>query len=689
MLTQIIFEEENKGQNLLPIRFLRQLIRMYGDSLQAFVPGYLDLSMESFAKNQEQMRNRLAEAFGGGSSALEAMTRQNLAIFDRAMKMFSPFGHGRRGGARARDASERHGGSPRPNRPKRSPSSRARSRRCASNSPNSRSSASSHPSTEACAGMYDVTLTRSHFPAQADDSVRETTIASVLCEAAAAAPDAMALVETDMDGARRRRWRYADLFADAEKLALALSTHFAAGERVAVWAPNIPEWVVLEFAASLAGLVLVTVNPAYQAKELDYVLRQSRASGLFLVQGFRGNPMAEIAAKVCAELPAIRRIADMEDADAFYTRGTRPAGLADVKSGDAAQIQYTSGTTGFPKGAVLSHCGLTNNSRFGCARLGMREGDSYLNVMPMFHTAGCSMGVLGSVQHRAQMFLPRQFDAIAANRIIAREGVTLSMGVPTMLIGMLEAYGREPCDMSSLRALVSGGAMVPPELIRKLRKTFGCAFEIVYGQTETSPILTQTRTDDPEDDVLNSVGQALPQTEISIRDIGMNTVMPLDTVGEICSRGYCNMIGYNDDMDATMDAIDANGWLHTGDLGTMDARGFVRVTGRVKEMIIRGGENLFPAEIENVLLEHSGIAEVAVVGVPDETWGEVAVCFFRAAGAVPPREALVAHLRSQLAAPKTPAHFIAVEDFPLTGSGKVQKFVLRERFVAGDYPQRL
>ncbi len=538
--------------------------------------------------------------------------------------------------------------------------------------------------------MYRVELARSCFPAQSDDVILESTVPGVLADAASVSPDATALLEARFGAERGRSWTYRQLQHDVDLLASALSTHFAPGERIAVWAPNIPEWTILEFAAALAGLTLVTVNPAYQPKELHYVLSQSRAAGLFLTREFRGNPMAEIAGKVCAELPAVRRIVDLEDRDAMLERGARKASLPAIASGDAVQIQYTSGTTGFPKGAILTHRGIVNNARLTMARMGVRDGDTYLNFMPMFHTSGCAIALLGAVQKRARLILARQFEAARMNEIIESERVDAVMGVPTMLIGMLEALEREPRDVSSLRTALSGGAMVSPELIRRFEAAFGCRLCIVYGQTETSPVVTQTRSSDGFADRTETIGQPLPQTEISIRDVTSNAVAPLGVVGEICARGYCNMIGYNDNPEATAKTIDGEGWLHTGDLGTMDARGYLRVTGRVKDMIIRGGENLFPAEIENVLLEHPAIAEVAVVGVPDEKWGEIAVCFFRAATAsLPSREELVAHCRRELAAPKTPAHFIAVDSFPQTGSGKIQKFVLRERYQAGDFPNRL
>ena len=533
--------------------------------------------------------------------------------------------------------------------------------------------------------MYRVQLTESWFPAQGDDVLFDTTVGGILREKASKAPDAEALVEANMEGAIGRRWTYAQLLSESEALARALLSRYRPGERIAVWAPNIPEWVIIEFAAAIAGLTLVTANPANKARELKYVLEQSHSAGLFIVREHRGNPMADIAAEVARQIPALREVIDLENRAALFAGEHKPADFPSVQPHDPAQVQYTSGTTGFPKGALLHHHGLTNNSRMIFKRLGVREGDTMLNFMPMFHTSGCAINTLGCVQHGCRMIIARLFEPNRMLDIMERERVAVLAGVPTMMVAMLEAQAVKARDLSSVRVAVSGGSMVPPELVRRIRSTFGCGFETVYGQTETSPVLTQTRADEPIEDLCETVGQALPLIEISIRDPATNAVVPLGAVGEICSRGYCNMLAYNDNPKATAETIDTEGWLHTGDLGTMDDRGYVKVTGRVKEMIIRGGENLFPAEIENVLLEHPAIAECAVVGVPDERWGEIVTCFVRLnADARFDRAALVAHCRQHLSAPKTPAHWFEVKEWPLTGSGKIQKFVLRDRVVSGE-----
>jgi fatty-acyl-CoA synthase len=535
--------------------------------------------------------------------------------------------------------------------------------------------------------MYRVQLTESYFPAQTDDVVLDTTVGGILRERAAISPNAEALVE-DTGTQIGRRWTYAALLNESERLARALLTRYRPGERIAVWAPNVPEWVIVEFAAAFAGLTLVTANPANKARELKYVLEQSRSAGLFIVKEHRGNPMAQIAVEVAREIPAIREVVDLDDHPALFRGEQLASAFPDVKPDDPAQVQYTSGTTGFPKGAVLHHRGLTNNARMVANRRQAAEGDTMLNFMPMFHTSGCAINTLGCVQHGGRHIIARIFDPDRALDVIEQERVVVSAGVPTMLIAMLEAQAARPRDVSSWRVSGSGGSMVPPELVRRVSSMFGCDFGTVYGQTETSPVLTQTRHGESIEDLCETVGQPLPQIEISVRDPQTNEVVPVNAIGEICSRGYCNMIAYNDNPKATRETIDSEGWLHTGDLGTMDERGYVKITGRVKEMIIRGGENLFPAEIENVVMEHPAVAECAVVGVPDERWGEIVACFVRLnAGHTLDKLSLVAHCRERMSGPKTPAQWFAVESWPLTGSGKIQKFVLRDRMVSGELPR--
>ncbi len=537
--------------------------------------------------------------------------------------------------------------------------------------------------------MYELSLSEAYCPAQTGAvSGREpdpVTIGAMLRAAAATAPDRFALKELGYDGAIGRTWTYAQLLEDAERLARALSCRHDEGARIAVYANNSPEWVLLELASGLAGVILVTVNPAYQKRELKFVLEQSRSEAIYYVGEFRGNPMQQIADSVCDDIPAIRHRILLTDHDALYA-GEHEGTLRDPKPGDPVQIQYTSGTTGFPKGALLHHNGLVRNGIDVMTRAGVGAGDAFIHHMPLFHTTGCAILVLGGLGVCATMLLAPMFDPAMVTKVIERERTTFILGVPTMLVALINEAEKSGRDVSSTKRIMSGGAMVAPELCKKAKAVLGAPVQIVYGQTESSPVITQAWYDDSLEDLTQTIGQPLPHTEVSIRNPQDNSVCPIGEQGEICCRGYLVMTGYNDNPEATAAAIDKDGWLHTGDLGAMDPRGYVKITGRVKEMIIRGGENLFPAEIENAMLEHDTVAEVAVVGIPDEKWGEQVACFMRAApGDLPTAAELKAFIRERLSPQKTPAFWVWVEEWPLTGSGKIQKFRLREQFERGEH----
>ena len=536
--------------------------------------------------------------------------------------------------------------------------------------------------------MYEVSLSTSYFPAQTDAKIWDTTVGVHLRAVAVDHPDLVAMVEIDDAGQARGKWTYSNLLANSDRLARSLASRFAPREKVVVWAPNIPEWIFMEYACGLAGLVLVTANPSFQAKELRYVLEQSGAVALFMVDEFRGNPMREIAENATASVEGIREVINLNDEAALHARGDLEGVLPAVAPDDAAQIQYTSGTTGFPKGAVLSHKNLINNARLYCHRKKVGRHSVWANFMPLFHTAGCATGALGCLQAACKMLLIKRFDADVFAKLIEEQGVTTCFAVPTMLFGLLEALERKPRDMSSLEVISTGGAPVPPELVRRVRKRLDCHLLSAFGQTEHSPMICLNPIEATQEQIVETAGQPLPQTEVSVQSPEDSRVMPIGEVGEICARSYGVMIGYNDNPDATGAAIDEDGWLHTGDLGTMDAQGFIRVTGRVKDMIIRGGENLFPAEIEAVLVEHSQIRQVAVVGLPDEKWGEI-IAAFMLSETTPELHELKAYCQKHLSAQKTPTTWVQVPEFPLTGSGKVQKFAIRDKFLAGGYGEAL
>jgi fatty-acyl-CoA synthase len=510
-------------------------------------------------------------------------------------------------------------------------------------------------------------LTMSHWPAGTSSPILDTTVGGVLRAAAQRAPDRVALADGD------RRWTYGELLAEAERAARALLTRFAPGERIAVWAGNSPDWVLLEFAAGLAGLTLVTVNPAYQAEELAHVLGHSGARGLFLAGRYRDSSLPAILAQVRDQLPDLRAViplGEWSEGD-----GGRPPALPDVDPGGPAQILYTSGTTGRPKAAVLTHRGLTNNARLAAEAIGLRAGDVLVNPMPYFHVAGCGMITLGLVQTLgAQVVMPR-FDPALQLELIEKHRGTVIGGVPTMLTALLAVAGRAPRDLSSLRLALSGGATVPPELVRQVEAAFGVSFTLTFAQTESSCSITVTRPCDTAADRAETLGRPLPQTEVKITDVATGATVPCGTVGEICTRGYLVMDGYLGDQEATLAAIDADGWLHTGDLGSMDERGYCRIAGRLKDMIIRGGENIYPREIEAVLAGHPGVAEAVVVGVPDRFWGEVVGAVVRPAFDVAEGE-LADYCRGRLAGYKTPVRWLFTDAFPLTSTGKVRKDVL-------------
>jgi fatty-acyl-CoA synthase len=334
--------------------------------------------------------------------------------------------------------------------------------------------------------------------------------------------------------------------------------------------------------------------------------------------------------------------------------------------------------------AELHHRGLTNNARFYAERLGLQPGEAYVNPMPLFHTAGCAMGVLGACQSLGVHVPVLAFDPALMLELLETEHAELFGGVPTMMIAMLSHPDLDKRDLSSLRVAVSGGSPVPADLVRRVEERLGVRFSIVFGTTECSPLVTQVRPDAPPDRRAETLGTPLPQTEVKVADLATGKPVPSREVGELCARGYLVMNGYHDAPEATAQAIDADGWYHTGDLGSMDAEGYLRIEGRVKDMIIRGGENIYPREIEDALFAHPAVAEVAVVGVPDETWGEAVAAYIRLAPgqSAPSSDELRAYCRERLAPYKTPLHWVFVGEFPLTPSGKIQKFKLRQDFAS-------
>lgn len=533
--------------------------------------------------------------------------------------------------------------------------------------------------------MYEVNLAEAHFPAQSDTDYSERTIAEVLREQAATRPEGKALRELLADGSIGREWTFADLLRDAERCGRALAARHSKGTRIAIMGGNCPEWVLVQYGAALAGLVLVTVNPAFIAREVRYVLEQSGAGAVYYQPHVRTSALRPIVDEAAAGLPAHDHIIDIEDHAELFA-GEHDGELRETTPADIAMIQYTSGTTGFPKGVLLHQHGLLQSNKDVFVRWELQAGYQVACPFPLFHTAGSAVSVLGTLAHGACLLLVTMFDPVAVAKAIEREKPEILGGVPTMIFAIIEAARATGTNVACVKTVVSGGAMVQPSLNRAAQETFGVPILIVYGQTETYPAITAAWPTDTGSDLTETIGQPIAHIEVSIRSPNDNSVCGVSEQGEICMRGYNQMAGYNDNPQATAETIDAEGWLHTGDLGTMDARGYVKITGRVKEMIIRGGENLFPAEIEAAMLEHPAVADVAVAGVPDEKWGEIVACFMRLSEGAerPTDDDLKAFIRERLSPQKTPAHWVWVKEFPLTGSGKIQKFQLAESFVKGE-----
>jgi fatty-acyl-CoA synthase len=526
----------------------------------------------------------------------------------------------------------------------------------------------------------------SYWPADSSEPLLELTLGELLRQVAAEVPDRLALIDGNLAVAERRRWTYRELLNLSELTARALLTRFVSGERVAVCAPNCPEWVLLQHGLHLAGLILVPINPAYRQAEIGAILQDSGAVGLFHVDRYRDNDLRAIVKNLRSSSTNLRQTISLAEWDAFISGTDDSVALPNVRPDDILQLQYTSGTTGIPKGACLHHRGALNTARFVALRAGFPEGGVWLNAMPMFHIAGPVVTEIGTISRRGTYVLMPGFDAGQTLELIERERAAAALIVPTMILALLQHEDFPMRRFDSLRTILTGAAMVPALLVHRTKKAFGCELSILFGQTETNGVVSQTSLDDTVEDQSETLGQPLPQSEVAILNPETGEVQPVGAVGEICVRGYQTMQGYFGDVEATRQCVRADGWLRTGDLGTMDRRGYLRIAGRLKDMIIRGGMNLYPREIEDVVFDHPAVGQVSVVGVPDEKWGEVVAAVIVPAAGVrePPWLDLHNHCRERLAAHKTPALWFVVDAFPLTPSGKIQKFVLQEHIARGE-----
>ncbi|HLJ32693.1 MAG TPA: AMP-binding protein [Ktedonobacteraceae bacterium] len=544
----------------------------------------------------------------------------------------------------------------------------------------------------------------------------DITIGDLLDRQAEACSDREALVYScypEFGEALDIRWTYRDYHERANAVARGLlALGLDKGDHIAIWAANLPQWPLLQMAAAKAGLVLVTINPVLRATEVEYILKQGDIRVLFCMARIRdhdclatirslitsGNQQGEVTSEL---LPPLRSVCLLgtppvdrpEDwcplpFDEMVIRGEQASDAAlserqaSVGSCDTAMILYTSGTTGFPKGTLLTHHSLINNARLLAKRWGANQDTAIAVLVPFFHAMGCVSGTLSALCLGCSLHPLLAFEPLKALRIISRERCTLLSGTPTMITAIMQHPDVSSYDLSSLQLIGTGGASVPVALMEQVKERIGADVFIGFGQTEATCGITTTLSNDPFELKAATVGKPLPHTSVKIINAETGMVTPVGEKGELCCRGYLVMAGYYKMPEKTAEAIDAEGWLHTGDLATMDGCGYVSIVGRLKDMVIRGGENLFPREIEEFLIRHPRVADVQVVGVPDAFFGEelLAVIIPKHGEQLSERE-LRSYCKGQISHQKIPRYFQFVTSYPLTGSGKVQKFVLRENAI--------
>jgi fatty-acyl-CoA synthase len=507
----------------------------------------------------------------------------------------------------------------------------------------------------------------------------------------AAQPDHEAMVDVPSG----RRWTYAQMREDVDTVALGLlAAGLGKGDRVGIWAPNVAEWTLVQYATAKLGVILVNINPAYRTHELEYVLNQAGVSVLVAATSFKTSDYAAMIKEVRPNCPGLREVVLLgtPDWDALVEAGGRGdrAELArrqtELSPDDPINIQYTSGTTGFPKGATLSHHNILNNGYFVGRMCGYGPDDRVCIPVPFYHCFGMVMGNLGSTANGATMVIPGPgFDPKATLEAVQQERCTSLYGVPTMFIAELNHPDFESYDLSSLRTGIMAGSPCPVEVMKQVVERMGMAeVTIAYGMTETSPVSTQTRADDSLDRRVSTVGKVMPHVEVKIVDPENGLTLPRGEPGELCTRGYSVMLGYWDEPEKTAEAIDRARWMHTGDLGVMDDEGYVNITGRIKDMVIRGGENVYPREIEEFLYTHPDVLDAQVIGVPDAKYGEELCVWVKLREGAPEltSESVREFASGKLAHYKIPRYVVVVEDFPMTVTGKIRKVEMREKSVA-------
>jgi fatty-acyl-CoA synthase len=527
---------------------------------------------------------------------------------------------------------------------------------------------------------------KSYDAGPADTPILEETIGQSLERTVRANPDAEALVDVVGD----RRWTYGELNAEIDLVARGLmSLGIEPGERVGMWAPNCPEWTIVQYATAKIGAILVNINPAYRTHELAYVLNQSGVRTLISATAFKTSDYAAMVEEVQPQTHGLRDVVflgtDWEDLRSGAGRvksGELRTRMASLNNDEPINIQYTSGTTGFPKGATLSHRNIVNNGFFVTELINLAPGDRLCIPVPFYHCFGMVMGNLGCTTHGATMVIPAPgFDPALTLAAIERERCTGVYGVPTMFIAMLGHPDFAARDLSSLRTGIMAGSPCPVEVMKRCVNEMNMTeVAIAYGMTETSPVSCQTLGDEDLERRTASVGRAHPHVEIKIVDPATGDLVERGQPGEFCTRGYSLMLGYWNDIEKTHEAIDADGWMHTGDLAVMRDDGYCNIVGRIKDMVIRGGENIYPREVEEFLYTHPDVEDAQVISVPDEKYGEEVCAWIRMKSGRPAldADAVRAFASGKLAHYKIPRYVLVVDEFPMTVTGKVRKVDMRE-----------
>ena len=531
---------------------------------------------------------------------------------------------------------------------------------------------------------------KSYDAGPTDTAVLDQTIGENFEQTVLRNPGAEALV----DVASGRRWTYGELNADVDLIGRGLmALGIEAGERVGIWAPNCAEWTIVQYAAAKIGAILVNINPAYRTHELAYVLNQSGVRTLISVTAFKSSNYVAMVNEVWPRCKALREVIflDTDDWDALKRRAdgmteddlrTR---MASLTSTEPINIQYTSGTTGFPKGATLSHRNILNNGFFVTDLINLGPDDRLCIPVPFYHCFGMVMGNLGCTTHGSTMVIPAPgFDPGLTLAAIEKERCTGVYGVPTMFIAMLGHPDFASIDLSSLRTGIMAGSVCPVEVMKRCVNEMNMTeVAIAYGMTETSPVSCQTLIDDDLERRTSSIGRAHPHVEIKIVDPETGSVVERGQTGEFCTRGYSVMLGYWENDEKTSEAIDADGWMHTGDLAVMREDGYCNVVGRIKDMVIRGGENVYPREVEEFLHTHPDIEDAQVIGVPDKKYGEEICAWIRMKNGrtALDADAVRAFATGKLAHYKIPRYVRVVDEFPMTVTGKVRKIDMREETV--------